>query len=276
MGDHNGPVFQVTQVADSPLVLSVPHCGTELSPDVRDVLSADGLGLIDTDWHMDQVALGAAKGRANVLAARYSRYMIDVNRDREDAPLYAGATTGLISTIDFDGRALYQPGHEPDQAEVEARALTYWDPYHNELTRLIAAAKRTHGFCVVLECHSIRSRVERLFDGVLPDINIGSFDGKSASPDLIARIMAVCEGGPFSHVLNGRFKGGYITRQYGQPDQNVHVVQIEIAQKNYMFERPPWELNPEKAPVLTSFVGDVVGAMADFADTLTARSGGGA
>ena len=167
--------------ANSPIVLSVPHAGTLLSDSVRTSLTSSARGLIDTDWHMDQIAMQAAQANASVLTAHYSRYMVDLNRSQDDNPLYKGATTGLVPTIDFDGNSLYVNGETPDDQEIKARIEGYWRSYHQQLTQVIKDTKKQFGFCLLLDCHSIRSKVPRLFDGTLPDINIGTNEGQTVS-----------------------------------------------------------------------------------------------
>lgn len=255
--------------ADSPIIMSVPHCGTKLSASVEGTLTKSALRLVDTDWHMDKISTAAARSSASVLFAQYSRYMIDLNRPQDDKPLYASATTGLVPTIDFDGNPLYLAGHEPDEQEFRTRIEKYWTGYHQKLRQEIQTTKSKFGFCLLLDCHSIRSKVPRLFDGTLPDINIGTNNGVTTSNCLSARITEVCEHSSYSYVVNGRFKGGYITRRYGDPASGVHAVQIEIAQSTYMTEAEPWTMIPSKADCLTEFISNIVAQMQEFASDLS-------
>lgn len=255
--------------ANSPIIMSVPHSGTKLSVSVKGNLTESALRLVDTDWHMDKIATAAAQSCASVLVAQYSRYMIDLNRPQDDKPLYAGATTGLVPTIDFDGNPLYLTNHEPDEQEFCARIEEYWVGYHQKLQQEIEATKNKFGFCLLLDCHSIRSRVPRLFDGSLPDINIGTNNGVTANRCLSDRINEICEQSSFSFVFDGRFKGGFITRHYGDPNSGVHAVQIEIAQSTYMIEAEPWQMIPNKVDYLTDFVRKTVLQMQGFANDLS-------
>ncbi|MFD2206982.1 N-formylglutamate deformylase [Kiloniella antarctica] len=254
--------------ADSPIVMSVPHSGRELSDVVKQKLTGSALSLVDTDWHMDTIVMEAAQTQASVLVAHYSRYMVDLNRPQDDKPLYAGATTGLVPSIDFDGNQLYLSGQGPDKRNVQLRVNEYWIGYHQKLRQIIDDTRNKFGFCLLLDCHSIRSKVPRLFDGTLPDINIGTNEGATAANRLSERINDVCEQSKYSYVFNGRFKGGYITRHYGQPMEDVHAVQIEIAQHTYMLETAPWTMLPAKVTYLTAFVGKIVGEMLGFAEEL--------
>ena len=228
-------------------------------------LAPDARTLADTDWHMDELARAAAPAEATVMAARLSRYVVDLNRPNDDAPLYAGATTGVMSTIDFDGNPLYSPGREPDAQEQARRVATYWQPYHERLAAEVAAIRAGCGICVMLDVHSIRSQVPRLFDGVLPDLNLGTHEGASADPALVDAVWQVLQDSGRTAVRDGRFKGGHITRHYGRPADGVHVLQIEIAQHIYMEERPPWTLDRDGAARLQDILGRIMAAMTTFA-----------
>lgn len=234
----------------SPLILSMPHVGTEVPAEIWDNLNDTGRQLADTDWHVDQLYSFAADLGAAVVRARYSRYVIDLNRDPAGGSLYPGqATTDLIPLTDFDGNPIWHKN--PDAIDTAQRVLLYHRPYHHQLREAIAAAKARHGYAIVWDCHSIRSHVPRLFDGTLPDLNIGTFDGKSCAKSLEQAVDNLAESSSFSHVLNGRFKGGWITRHYGQPSDNVHAIQMEIAQGTYLAsESAPWAFDAAKAAPL--------------------------
>jgi N-formylglutamate deformylase len=217
------PVFRSAN-GESPLVISFPHVGTELPPEIGAALTPRGRGVEDTDWHVNRLYAFARDAGAASIEARLSRYAIDLNRPPGDEALYPGqASTGLCPTHTFDGEALYA-GANPDAAEIARRRERYWAPYHAALRDLLAAARRRHGFAVLLDAHSIRSEVPRLFSGRLPDINVGTNDGRSCAQAMADSVMArLAAQQQFTHVLNGRFKGGYITRAYGDPAQRVHA-----------------------------------------------------
>ncbi|WP_010138120.1 N-formylglutamate deformylase [Oceanicola sp. S124] len=257
------PLFHRLQ-GSSPLLLNVPHAGTELPDSLRAALTEEALDLCDTDWHMDRIARDVLPGGASLMTARQSRYVVDLNRPADDLPLYSGNTTGLISTIDFDGTPLYRPGQEPDEAERAARIEGYWTPYHVALAAEIERIRALHGYCLMLDVHSIRSRVPRLFEGRLPDLNLGTNSGDSCAPALSDAAFAALEASQFSAVRNGRFKGGFITRHYGQPARGVHVLQIEIAQECYMLEETPWTYLPERADQLKVALAALIAAMTSF------------
>lgn len=257
------PLFDQTS-GTTPLLLNVPHAGTLLPESLRARLRPEALDLCDTDWHMDRIARDLLPEGAGLICARPSRYVVDLNRPADDVPLYAGATTGLISTIDFDGNPLYRPDQEPDAADRQARITEVWAPYHAALAREIERIRTVHGYCLLLDVHSIRSHVPRLFEGRLPDLNLGTNSGASAAPALCNAVHEALKASDFSVVRDGRFKGGYITRHYGQPAQNVHALQIEIAQDCYMEERSPWTYLPEKADRLKQALSALIAAMTAF------------
>ncbi len=246
----------------APLLISFPHAGTELTPAVRAGLVEDGLLLSDTDWHIDRLYAFAAELGASLLVARYSRYVVDLNRPPDDAPLYATATPGLFPGVLFDGGPLFRPGLEPVPAERQRYLDAIWRPYHATLATELERIRAEYGYALLYDAHSIRSAVPALFEGRLPDFNIGTNDGASADPELTARIAAAaCAAAPaYSHVVNGRFKGGYITRHYGRPDQHVHAVQMEQAQCTYMDETPPFDYRPERAASAQAVLKQVIAA----------------
>ena len=227
---------------DSPLVLGLPHTGTDVPDDCLERLNDNGRALADTDWHIDRLYTGLVQ---DVTCVRMTihRYVIDVNRDPSGESLYPGQnTTGLCPLTDFGGASIYLDGQEPDAAEIERRRLAYHAPYHAALEAEVQRVKAIHGFAVLYDCHSIRSHIPFLFDGTLPDFNIGTHSGASCDPAVAGSILALCEGAPeYTASLDGRFKGGWTTRHYGQPAKGVHAVQMELAQSTYMLERAPWD-----------------------------------
>jgi len=231
------PVPFVTAVGGSPLVISIPHAGTALPADLAARMTPAALAVPDTDWHVPLLYARARERGSAWIEARLSRYVIDLNRPPDDAALYPGqVSTGLCPTHSFAGEALY-PGATPDAAEVEARRTRWWAPYHAALDALVAAACARHGYCLLLDAHSIRSEVPRLFGGVLPDLNLGTNDGRSCDDGLAQLALQVLGSqAAFSAVRDGRFKGGYITRSRGRPEAGVHALQLEIAQSAYMDE----------------------------------------
>ncbi|HET9644539.1 MAG TPA: N-formylglutamate deformylase, partial [Burkholderiaceae bacterium] len=193
----------------------------------------------DTDWHLERLYAFARDMGASVLKARISRYVIDLNRPPDDTPMYPGAqNTELCPTRFFTGEPLYREGHAPSPAEIAHRRSRYWQPYHDALLAEIDRLRERYGHVVVFDAHSIQSELPWLFEGRLPDLNLGTADGESCAPGLRHAAVHVLQGQTrFSHVVDGRFKGGYITRHYGRPHDRVHVLQLEKVQSLYMDER---------------------------------------
>jgi formiminoglutamase len=221
----------------APLIVTIPHSGSEIPTELEAMLVSTWLARKDTDWWVEKLYGFAADLGATVIRSRLSRTVIDLNRDPSGASLYPGqATTGLCPTISFDGEPLYQPGGEPDAAEITRRRDLYFTPYHAAIASEIARLRQVHGRIVVYDAHSIRSRVPRLFEGKLPHLNIGSNFGATCDGALTATIEQACFGSGFSHVTNGRFVGGWSTRHYGAPNAGIHAVQMELACRGYLIE----------------------------------------
>ena len=221
----------------APLLLCMPHTGTMIPPEIESRLVSPWLARKDTDWWIDRLYEFAFELGASVVRTSVSRTVIDCNRDPSGASLYPSqATTELCPTTTFDGELLYRTGAAPQAPEIAARRADYFDPYHRAVAGEIARLQALHPLVVLYDCHSIRSAVPRLFTGTLPHFNIGTFGGASCALELTARIERLCDRGPFSRVTNGRFKGGYTTRHYGQPQLGVHAVQMELACRGYLDE----------------------------------------
>jgi N-formylglutamate deformylase len=266
MDESDSAVFHLVR-GSAPLIVSMPHVGTRVPDDVEREFTPVARALTDTDWHVDRLYDFAPELGASVIAARYSRYVIDLNRPPDDAALYAGMTkTGLCPTHSFAGEPLYGSGVDTLPAsEIELRLSRYWRPYHEGLAGMIADTRRRLGFAVLLDAHSIRSYVPRLFTGRLPDINIGTDDGRSCHPELtIALVEILGAQSQFSYVVNGRFKGGHITRHFGSPAAGVHALQIELAQACYMNEDHAIYDEARAAP-LRELLQRLVAAMLQFA-----------
>jgi formiminoglutamase len=250
---------------DAPLVVSVPHAGTDVPAEVGGLLSLSRARQ-DTDFHVERLYAFASGLGATVLRTRISRTVIDVNRDPSGVSLYPGqATTGLCPATTFDGSPLYESGRVPGDDEIARRRSRYFDPYHDALAAQIARLRTLHRAVVVYDAHSIRSRVPRLFEGELPLFNVGSFNGASCAGTLTDAIAALCPSG--SHVVNGRFRGGWITRHYGNPASGIHAVQMELAMRGYLDEAGPWPPAWEaaRAEPLQRTLRLILGACLDFA-----------
>lgn len=223
----------------SPLIISCPHDGSFIPEAIKARLQPRAQLAPDTDWHISRL-YGFARSAlgASMLVPSHSRYVVDLNRPPDGVALYPGRReTGLVPTIRFDGEPVYRDGQEPDADEVRARVETWWRPYHDALAAEIARVHAAHGRVLLWEAHSIRSIVPMFFDGRLPDLNLGTADGASAGSELTARLRTVLDAqSACSHVINGRFKGGYITRHYADPARGIEAVQLEMAQCSYMDE----------------------------------------
>ena len=235
----------------APLLVSVPHDGTRVPGDIADRLTGSARRVPDTDWHIARLHDVARDLGASMIVPLHSRYVVDLNRSEDDVSLYPGQnTTGLCPVVQFDGTPVYREGAEPTPDEVRARVETYWRPYHDALRGELARIRGAHGRAVLWEGHSIRGELPFLFDGRLPDLNLGTAGGTSCSPDLQQRLGGVLAAqGGYGWVANGRFKGGYITRHYGDPGNGVDAVQLETSQRCYMDE-DSFEWLPEKAMAL--------------------------
>jgi N-formylglutamate deformylase len=250
----------------TPVLIDIPHCGTHLPPEIARDMTPAGKRLLDTDWHVEKLYAFAPKRGAGLFHATHSRYVADLNRDPDGKPLYPGAdNTEVCPLKSFHDAEIWLPGRAPDASEVGRRVAAYWRPYHAALAAEIAAVKARHGYCVLLDGHSIFSEVPRFFAGRLPDLNLGTADGKSCAPTLQARAAEVLAGaGGFSYVVNGRFKGGYITRNYGKPEQGVHALQLEMAMRAYLDERAPERFDAAQAGRLIAVLEKLVAALIDW------------
>lgn len=245
------------------MVVSMPHVGHLLPVDVRREFSPLVRYLDDADWHVDRLYDFLEPMRASSIAASWSRWLVDLNRPPDDESLYPGQnTTGLCPVTSFSGVPLYRKGREPDAKEINRRRELYWQPYHDSLRGLINAAMSSHGQARVLDAHSIVSSCPRLFDGRLPDINIGTHGGRSCSAGLLDEVRALLEAQTaFSWVVDGRFRGGYITRHYGRPAHGVEAIQVELAQRTYMDEARPDTWDDARAEPLRALLKAIVTAI---------------
>jgi N-formylglutamate deformylase len=214
----------------------------------------------DTDWHVPKLyqfldALGASR-----IEATHSRYVVDLNRPPDDKELYAGQKkTGLVPTDTFKGLALYRDGEAPTGEEIIARRK-YWQPYHDALAQELSRLRAIHGAAILWDAHSIESELPSLFEGRLPDLNLGTFDNKACDKDIAEAAFAAAQASGFNAVLNARFKGGHITRHYGDPKKGVNAIQLEMAQTIYMDEGPPFTYRPDKAAKVTTAIRTIIAA----------------
>lgn len=246
-----------------PLLISIPHAGTAIPAALRGRYVPRALQAEDTDWHLERLYAFAAGLGASLIVPRHSRYVIDLNRPSDNQPMYAGRNnTELCPTRFFTGEPLYREGQAPGDDEVRQRVDTYWRPYHEALAAELARLKEHHGHVVLFDAHSIRSELPWLFEGTLPHLNLGTVDGRSCHPSIASAIEDLFAAQQrYSWVVDGRFKGGYITRHYGRPEQGIHAVQLEMAWRTYMPEESPFHWSDELAQQVTPLLQGMVQAM---------------
>jgi len=262
----SAPAPFVFHQGTAPLLISIPHGGVYVPPLLAERFGPEAREVPDTDWHLERLYAFAKDMGASILAATHSRYVIDLNRPPDDAPMYPGASnTELCPTRFFTGEPLYREGFAPDNAEIRRRVAVYWQPYHDALHEELARLQATHGHAVLFDSHSIKSELPWLFEGTLPHMNLGTVGGTSCAPSLRDALGVVLAAqATYSHVVDGRFKGGHITRQYGRPAQGLHAVQLEMCWRAYMDETPPWRWHDERAAEVTPLLRRLVQAMLDW------------
>ncbi|SAL24060.1 N-formylglutamate deformylase [Caballeronia humi] len=245
---NESPIYTLER-GTAPLLISIPHRGTRIPDSIAADMTPVALRVDDCDWHLERLYAFAKGMGASVLLPEYARYVIDLNRPPDDANLYPGRdTTGLCPVDTFEKEPLYLTGCEPDGAQIDSRRAAFWQPYHDALTQELADLRSKHGRVLLWEAHSIRSVVPRFFDGRLPDFNFGTADGATAVTG-VAEALAdiVNKDRRYTSTANGRFKGGYITRRYGQPSAGVHAMQLELTQITYMQETLPFAYDETRA-----------------------------
>ena len=253
---------------DGPVVFGLPHTGKWLPQDVFARLNPRGQALADTDWHVDRLYDGLLPS-ATTVRATFHRYLIDANRAPSGDSLYPGQnTTGLVPLTDFDGVPIWS--ETPDATEIEARRAAYHAPYHAALAAELARVYAQHGVAILYDCHSICSHIPFLFDGTLPDFNIGTNGGTTCAPRIEQAVTAICaQAKGYTSVLNGRFKGGWTTRHYGQPDTGIHAIQMELAQSTHLStEAPPFSYDSAKAERVRPHLRRILETLETLAPTL--------
>lgn len=261
--------IEVTEGA-GPLILGMPHTGTFLPPEILARLNARGRMLADTDWHIDKLYRGLLPD-VTIVRATFHRYVIDANRPPDGESLYPGQnTTGLVPLTDFDGVPIWDV--PPDAAEVEERRQRFHQPYHAALAAQVERLRAAHGVALLYDCHSIRSRIPFLFEGALPDFNIGTVNGASCDARIERLVAETCaKTTAYRTILNGRFKGGWTTRHYGQPADGVHAIQMELAQSTHLAsEAPPFAYDPAKAEPLRDGLRAILEGLVALAPQLRA------
>ncbi|TKB46609.1 N-formylglutamate deformylase [Thalassotalea mangrovi] len=270
-------IFQLHK-GSVPLLISMPHNGVDIPEGIRNTMTDAGLSVADTDWYLDRLYAFARELGAYIIVPKYSRYVIDLNRSPDGENLYPGAdSTELCPTSNFQRQPLYKVGLAPDEQEIQHRVTTYWQPYHQAVIDTLDVIREHHGCALLLEAHSICSQVPRFFEGQLPDFNFGTNQGQSCSQAL-HQLLEQLSFAPYSQVIDGRFKGGYITRAYANLEQYIETLQLELSQRTYMDEVLPGEssvtsgqdplqvsqYNPEKAAQVMPQLQHLVVSLIDY------------
>ena len=246
---------------NGPIVLGLPHTGTHVPEGVRERLNDLGRGLDDTDWHIERL-YGDLLDDVTTVRATFHRYVIDANRDPSGVSLYPGQnTTGLVPLTDFDGKPIWST--PPVDDEIEARRIAWHAPYHAALKAELERVRAIHGVAILYDCHSIRSNIPFLFDGVLPDFNIGTNLGTTCDAKITSAVQEICTAATgYTSITNGRFKGGWTTRHYGQPKHGTHAIQMELAQSTYLTaESAPWTYDDARADALRQHLKEILMAL---------------
>lgn len=262
-------IFELRQ-GTSPVILAFPHTGTDVPADIWERLNDNGRILADTDWHIDRLYAGLLP-EATTVRATFHRYVIDANRDPAGVSLYPGQnTTGLVPETDFDGKPIWKDGAAPTKADIAYRLARFHTPYHAALAAEIERVKAIHGVAILYDCHSIRSHIPFLFEGRLPDFNIGTDMGRTCAKAIEAAVAEACgTAAGYTSILNGRFKGGWTTRHYGRPETGVHAIQTELAQATHLStEAPPFTYDEEKAARLRIHLKAILTHIEALASTL--------
>ena len=270
---ENIPTPYHFQQGDSPLLVSMPHCGTELLPNMKDSLTPQAQALPDTDWYIPELYDFLGSLNVSTLSARYSRYVVDLNRPSDDKPLYHTKTTGLFPDILFSDQPIFLTGHEFDSATKAFITEHIWQPYHQKVASELQRIQQQFGYAILFDAHSIAAQVPMLFTGTLPDFNLGNNSGKSCAPAMLQTIAALAEQSPYTTVTNGRFTGGYITRHFGQPHHNIHAVQLELSQATYLRDDcTSYQLDPEKLAQVRTVLKPMIESLLNMGNPADLRS----
>ncbi|TEW56823.1 N-formylglutamate deformylase [Psychromonas sp. RZ22] len=248
-------IFEIHR-GNQPLIITMPHVGTKIPDNIRIHLNNTGLSLIDTDWHLERLYNFAKALDVTIIIAKFSRYVVDLNRPPDNQSLYPGQTTTSLCPLEtFDGEPIYYNDHELTEDEISRRRELYWQPWHDCVQQELKRLKTMHGHVQLWDAHSIRSVLPLHFKGTLPDFNFGTNSGKSCALERLELVVSeLSNSSTFTHVVNGRYKGGYITRHYGQPNKGIHAIQLELAQSSYMTELSPLYWDDKKADIARSVI----------------------
>ncbi len=221
-----------------PVLLSVPHSGTEFPEEIKShYVKEKAAQPDDTDWFVHELYNFASEMGITTIHAKYSRWVVDLNRDPESKPLYNDGRiiTALSPLTDFFGDKIYtEEKFEPNDEEVKRRIPLYFTPYHEKINSLLQELKEEFGVAVLWEAHSIRQKVPTIRKDDFPDLILGNNDGKTANGELIEAVLKELGSDTYELKHNTPFKGGHITRSFGDPENNIHALQLEMTKVNYM------------------------------------------
>jgi N-formylglutamate deformylase len=269
--ERNNKIFQYSE-GTRPILVSMPHNGTQIPQVIEQRMTDSAKRLVDTDWYLDQLYQFAHEQGCYLISPQFHRYVIDLNRPHDDANLYPGQdTTGLCPTTQFDRQPIYLPDEIPEQVEIEQRVAQYWLPYHQQIRSTLAEIKQQFGAALLFEAHSIKSIVPRFFDGKLPDFNFGNFNNTTCD-DQLTELLEKWQPNGYSKVINGRFKGGFITREYGNPKKEIHSIQLELSQATYMNETT-LALDAKMCERVTPSLQQMFDIFFQFIESKTSREG---
>lgn len=254
-----------------PFILSVPHCGTSFPDELTSHYIPEKMQAPDdTDWFVHELYNFASELGITIVHARYSRWVIDLNRDPESAPLYNDGRiiTGLTPNTDFFGDPIYvSEAHEPDMVEVKRRLYTYYWPYYEQVQQLLDARKEQFGKVLLWDAHSIRHFVPTIREDVFPDMILGNNDETTAHPAIIETALNTLRSGSYGVNHNTPFRGGHITRYFGKPENNVHALQLEMNKILYMDDKE-LHFHEDRANKVREVLKTTFEALIDTIDTL--------
>ncbi len=220
-----------------PILVSVPHAGILFPKEVLEKMDPEKAAFPeDTDWFVDQLYGFCSEMGITMIVANYSRCVVDLNRDPNNIPLYKDGRviTDVVSVTDFNGAPIYKDEYKPNETEIQNRLDHYFFPYHHKIEEILADLKKEFGVALLFDAHSIKKNVPGIQKDDFPQVILGDNDETSAHPELIQTAVESLSGKSFNFSHNFPFKGGFITRSFGKPEQNIHALQLEMTKTNYM------------------------------------------
>ncbi len=275
MIDKNLPFhWQKARGASLPILVSVPHSGTEFPEDLEKFFKEKfRKDPEDTDWLVHKVYDFLPSLGIPVLHAKYSRYVVDLNRDPDDVALYNDDRfiTGLFPTHSFTKEALYKDKSTQEEALSEFdrkwRMDRFYWPYYRAIQSHLTEKRDQHKAALLFDAHSIARSVPSLSAEPFPDLVLGTQMGFTADKKLIDAALEVLERSPYKVSHNDPFRGGNITRNHGNPEMGFHAMQLEMCQDLYLAEDGR-SLDPEKTEQLRNTLSLLFRELEDAMNTL--------